>query len=188
MPANSLSAHATAQDLARALPQVLAAPVRETKVDLLCRRPAFNQREFPERLNLTVSGGIEGDYEMKQPWLKLEAGGPDPRIQVSILPKRVLELVWRDRENTPHPGDTIIADLNTSLDALPVGTRLQVGNAILCVSDLWNDGCVKWKVRFGRAAQEWVSRPEHERLRLRGVLCSIEQSGSVAVGDPILRL
>ena len=112
----------TRVELDSALENVLAAPTADTPVNILCYRPKFNQRVFPESLHLTCSGGIEGDFEMSLPWLKLADGSPDPRIQVSILPQRVLDLVWRDRENTPHPGDTIIADLNTSLENLAVGS------------------------------------------------------------------
>lgn len=180
--------HATRSELNSALPSVLDAPKNGAKVELLCRRPDRNQRDFTDHLRLTQAGGIEGDYEMKKPWLTLPDGSPDPRIQVSILPKRVLDLVWRDRENVAYPGDTIIADLNVTLDNMPVGTRLQVGGAVLEVSDVWNEGCAKWKVRMGREAYDWTSAPEHEALRLRGIYCSIVGDGMVRIGDTITKI
>ncbi len=182
------SNHVSTEELERALAFVLDAPATDTRVAILCRRPAYNKREFPERLTLSREHGIDGDFEMGRPWLKLPDGRPDPRIQVSILPSRVLDLVWRDRDTTLHPGDAIVADLNTSLDALPTGACLKIGTAVVQVSDIWNDGCAKWRVRYGRAAQDWVSHPDHERMRLRGILCSIEQDGEVALGDRICRL
>lgn len=183
-----MSDHATRAELDQALADVLAAPKNNAPVDILCRRPDRNQREFPGLLKLTVRDGIEGDYEMSKPWSTLPDGSPDPRIQVSILPKRVLDLVWRDRENVTFPGDTIIADLNVTLDNMPVGTRLQVGSAQIEVSDLWNEGCAKWKVRMGRAAYDWTSAPEHEPLRLRGIYCRIVGDGEVKLGDSIRKL
>lgn len=183
-----MSSYATRAELDHALADILAAPKSNTPIEMLCRRPDRNQREFPERLSLSVSGGIEGDYEMEKPWLKLSDGSPDPRIQVSILPKRVLDLVWRDRENVAFPGDTIIADLNVTLDNMPVGTRLQIGEAEVEVSDLWNEGCAKWKVRMGRDAYNWTSAPEHEPLRLRGIYCRIVKDGEVQLGDLIQKL
>jgi hypothetical protein len=143
---------------------------------------------FTERLRLTRNGGIEGDYEMSRPWLKLPDGSPDPRIQVSILPSRVLNLVWRKRDPTTYPGDPVIADFNLSLENLPAGTLIRAGTAMLRVSDVWNDGCMKWKMRCGRPAYDWVRAAEHEILRLRGIFCSIEADGEVAVGDRIVRL
>lgn len=143
---------------------------------------------FPDRLTITRAEGVAGDFEMTRPWLKLDDGRPDPRIQVSILPLRVLNLVWRDRTNMAYPGDTIIADLDTSTANLPPGSLLQVGTAVLRVSDLWNEGCAKWKVRYGRDAYDWTSTAAHEGYRLRGVLCSVEEDGEVALGDLIRRL
>ena len=179
---------ATRAELDLALPDVLAAPKTDAKVELLCRRPDRNQRDFTELLTLTEAGGIEGDYEMKKPWLTLPDGSPDPRIQVSILPKRVLDLVWRDRENVTFPGDTIIADLDVTLENMPVGTRLKLGDALVEVSDVWNEGCAKWKVRMGREAYDWTSAPEHEALRLRGIYCLIVGDGTVRLGDTIAKI
>ena len=66
---------------------------------------------------------------------------------------------------------------------LPTGTRLAVGTAVLRVSEVWNDACAKWKVRHGEAALDWVRA--HQALRLRGVLCSVEQDGVVRNGDAV---
>lgn len=172
-----------ARELARALPHVLAAPRDAGRITCLCFRPAPNRRDFPQRLRLTRAEGIPGDRWLTQPWLRLAGGEPDPRIQVAIIPARVLDLVWRDRTATPHPGDTIAADLDLTAANLPPGTLLQAGTAVLRVSDVPNDGCAKWTVRYGEAAAQWVADPAHAGLRLRGILCSVWQDGEVAVGD-----
>ncbi len=138
----------------------------------------------PTGSSLTRGCGVPGERWRKHPWLTLPDGSPDPRIQVSILPTRVCDLVWRDRTGTPHPGDTIVADLDMSEANLPTGSLLQAGTAVLRVSDVFNDGCVKWKVRYGRAAKDWIVAEGHPPLRLRGVLCSIEQSGVVRLFGP----
>lgn len=177
----------TMPELMAALPDVLAAPKDETVVDQLCFRPAFNQRTFPDRLTLTRDQGVPGERWMTAPWLRLPDGSPHPDIQVSILPRRVMDLVWRDRDGTPHPGDTIIADLDTSEANLPEGTLLQVGSAVLRVSNVFNDGCVKWKARYGADAKAWIVADGHPALRLRGILCAIVQDGEVALGDRITK-
>lgn len=187
LPTDTLRpAPVAAEALAAALPHVAAAPRAATTVAQLCHRPAPNRREFPDRLRLTRAAGAEGDRWLATPWLRRPDGAPDPRIQVSILPLRVLDLVWRDRAGVPHPGDTIVADLDTSEANLPEGTLLRAGTAVLRVSGIFNDGCAKWKVRYGAAAQAWVKA--HPALRLRGVLCAVEADGEVALGDPLLRL
>lgn len=178
----------TMAELMAALPDVLAAPKDDAPILQLCFRPGYNQRRFPEALELTRARGIPGERFETAPWARLPDGTGDPRIQVSILPRRVLDLVWRDRDGTPHPGDTVIADLDTTEANLPVGTLLQAGTALLRVSDLFNDGCVKWKVRYGRDAKDWIVQPGHEPLRLRGVLCAVERDGVMRVGDRLRKV
>jgi hypothetical protein len=173
----------TAAELAQAMPHVLAAPKTDAAIDSLCFRPGFNQRQFPDSLPLTVHEGVPGERWLAQPWLKLPDGSPDPAIQVSILPTRVMDLVWRDRQAAPHPGDTIVADLDCSEENLPEGILIQAGTAVLRASSVFNDGCVKWKVRYGQAAKDWIVAPGHSALRLRGVLCSIVKDGEIRLTD-----
>jgi hypothetical protein len=177
----------TAEALAAALPHVLAAPKDAGPIASLCFRPGFNLREFPQSLTLTQGAGIPGERWLTHSWLRLADGSPDPRIQVSILPTRVCDLVWRDRTHTPHPGDTIVADLDMSEANLPDGTVLQAGTALLQVSSVFNDGCVKWKARYGAAAKAWIAAPGHPTLRLRGVLCAVVLDGVVTLADRIIR-
>ena len=171
-----------------ALPYVLAAPKDAAPVRQLCFRPGYNLREFPQKLTLTRAVGIPGERWAKAPWMRLEDGTGDPRIQVSILPERVLNLVWKEGDEAPHPGDTIIADLDTSVANLPEGTLLACGTAVLKVSSLFNDACAKWRARYGKEAKDWITAPGHAELRLRGILCSIEQDGEVRLGDVLRKL
>lgn len=167
-------------DLDAALPHILAAPKTDAVIATLCLRPAFGERSFPDRITMTSAEGIPGERWATLPWSRLADGTPDPRIQVSLLPTRVMNLVWQDR-SVPHPGDPIVADLDMSEANLPVGTLIKAGTAVLRVSDLPNDGCVKWKVRYGADAMAFITADP--RLRLRGVLCSVEQDGEVTLSD-----
>ena len=154
----------------------------------MCFRPARHDRSFPDTLSLTRAAGVPGDRWLTDPWLRLPDGAPDPDIQVSILPARVLDLVWQPGDAAPHPGDTIIADLNMSLANLPPRSLLLVGKAVLRVSGLFNDGCVKWKARYGADAKQWITAPGHPELRLRGILCAVVQDGDVRVGDTMHKI
>lgn len=179
---------ATREELDRAIPDILAAPKTGAAIEMLCLRPERNERRFVEEMTLTREEGIPGERWFTQPWLTLEDGRPHPGIQVCILQKRVLDLVWRDREGTPHPGDTFIVDMDLSEANLPVGQRLEVGGAVLKVSDVFNEACVKWKVRYGADAKAWVTAPGHPELRLRGILCSVEQDGIIRNGDALRKI
>jgi hypothetical protein len=181
LPSNVIDA----ASLAAALPGVLAAPRNDGPIRLLCARPKPNARTFPDSLTLTRATGVLGDFEASRPWLTLPDGSPDPRNQVSLMPTRVLDLVWRSRDPRQHPGDNIAVDLDLSHANLPTGTLLQVGTAILRVSDEPNEGCAKWKVRCGKDAYHWVRAKATAHNRLRGIYCSVEQDGVVTLQDTV---
>ncbi len=176
----------TLAQMRAALPHLLAAPKTDAPIHSLCLRPARGERAFPASITMTRGGGIPGERWASEPWLRLADGSPDPRIQVSILPTRMLDLVWRDRVSAPHPGDPIVADLDCSLANLPEGSLIQAGTALLRVSDEFNAGCAKWKVRYGADARAFLDAPGHEALRLRGVLCSVEGDGEVRLSDRLV--
>lgn len=183
MPSETALAPVTRAELDAALPWVLSAPRTDAPIISLCTRPARNARAFPVQLHLTRAEGIPGDRWLTEPWERLPDGSPHPGIQVSILSSRVVDLVWRDREGTVHPGDPIVADLDTGFENLPVGSLIAAGSAVLKVSAVPNDGCAKWKARYGADAYAWVRDPVHHGKRLRGVLCSVEQDGVVTLAD-----
>lgn len=176
-------AQVTRDTLDQAIPHILAAPKDGAPIDMLCLRPGYGERRFVDEIELTREQGIPGERWATASWLKTETGAPHPGIQVCILQRRVLDLVWTDRENTPHPGDTFIVDMDLSESNLPVGQMLSVGSAMLQVSEVFNDACVKWKTRYGVDAKSWVTAPGHPELRLRGVLCSIARDGIIRTGD-----
>ena len=180
--------HVTREELDRNIPDILAAPKDGAAIDMLCLRPSYGQRRFVDQIEVTREFGIPGERWATRPWMTLEDGSPDPAIQVCILQKRVLDLVWQDRENTVHPGDTFIVDMDLSHANLPVGQLLSVGSAVLRVSSAFNNACAKWKGRYGSDALEWVREPENETHRLRGVLCSVERDGVFQTGDILRKL
>jgi len=181
------AAQATRAELDAAIPGILAAPKDGAAVGMLCLRPAPNLRRFVDEVPVTVAGGIGGERWATAPWLRLPDGAPHPGIQICVLQQRVLDLVWRNREAVPHPGDTFIVDMDLSEANLPAGTLLQAGTAVLRVSDIFNDGCVKWKTRYGAEAKAWITAPGHAALRLRGILCSVERDGVIRNGDRLTR-
>ncbi len=178
-----MTLHPTATDLAAALPHVLSAPKTGGAVEHLCFRAGYGQRDFVDSLTVTKAQGIPGERWGTAPWLRLPDGTGHPGIQVSILPRRVLDLVWRG--DALHPGDTFSCDLDTSEANLPEGQLLAVGSAVLRVSEVFNDGCAKWKVRYGEAAYDWIRAPMHRQHRLRGILCSVQTDGVIRPGDRV---
>ena len=179
---------ATREDCDAALAHILDAPKDDVAIENLCFRTGLSERSFPDRIQVSAERGIEGERWLQNPWLKLTDGSPDPRIQVSILPLRVMDLCWRDRENTVHPGDTMVADLDMTEANMPTGTRLQIGGAVVEVSDMFNTACVKWKARYGTESLAWINHRPNRHLRLRGVLCRVITDGEICANDRIRKL
>lgn len=171
--------------LQAALPSVLMAPKDSAPIEQLCLRPDIGVRNFVDEMELTRELGIPGERWNYAPWLTLRDGRADPRIQVSILNKQVLDLVYNDPHNMIHPGDSFIADMDFSYENMPDGTLLNIGSAVLRVSDKFNTACQKWQDRYGRDALRWIVLQGNRQYRLRGVLCEVIKDGRVKTGDLI---
>lgn len=178
----------TIEELNARLPHICEAPRDVGEIHKLCFRPGFRKREFVDELTLSVTEGVIGDRWKEYGWLKLPDGAADPRIQVCILSKRVLDCVWQEGDGVDYPGDTMIVDMEMSEANLPVGTQLQVGSAIIEVSDVFNNACTKWVARYGKQSRQWINLPENVPLRLRGILCRIVQDGDVKLSDHVQKL
>jgi len=80
-------------------------------------------------------------------------------------------------------GDQLYLDLDLSVDNLPAGSLLAVGDAVLRVSETPHTGCAKFIERFGTEAIRFVNSRIGRRLRLRGMNTRIVVPGIVRVGD-----
>jgi hypothetical protein len=110
---------------------------------------------------------------------------PDPECQVTLMMITVAELLTAGELPLHLPGDNLLVDVDLSEAALPVGSRISVGEAVLEVSAVPHTGCKKFSQRFGQEALRWVNWKAHRSRRLRGANCRVIQGGRVAVGDPV---
>ena len=151
------------------------APSGSGTVRVICVRTSDGVHETPDRVEITFQDGVAG-YR----WSLGER--PNPEAQVTLMNIRVTELIASGRP-LDLPGDNFQVDLDLAEDALPAGTRLRIGSALLEVSAEPHTGCKKFSERFGLEALRWVN--DHRDLRLRGVNCRVLEPGSVEVGDAI---
>lgn len=157
------------------------APADAGVVRLLCLRKGDGIHETPDTVEITARDGLRGDR-----WADREPGSdPDGVAAVTLMSARVVELVRREDQPLDIAGDNVLVDLDISVEALPAGSRLAMGDAVLRISEEPHTGCSKFRGRFGLDALKWVSTPEGRAQRLRGVNCSVVQPGTVRVGDRI---
>ncbi len=143
-------------------------------IRLICVRLGDGAHDCPARVRLTPERGVEGDR-----WQG------NPEYQVTLMNARVAELVSAGAAPLHAAGDNFLVELDLAEEALPPGTRLRLGSALLEVSASPHTGCKKFSARFGADALRWVNDPENRKLRLRGVNCRVVDSGEAAVGDVV---
>ena len=93
-----------------------------------------------------------------------------------------------ERERWPLAGDQLYLDLDLSDDNLPHGSRLAIGSAVIEVTAIPHNGCLKFKARFGKEAVQFVNSDVGKRLHLRGINAKIIQPGVIRQGDVITKL
>ncbi|MGE5273679.1 MAG: MOSC domain-containing protein [Verrucomicrobiota bacterium] len=162
----------TTQDFESRWTTLEPAPRGAGTVRGICVRVEEGVHETPERVELTVEDGVAGD--------RWGSGDRDRDAQVTLMNVRVAELIGGPLDLA---GDNFQVDLDLSEDALPVGTRLSIGSALLEVSPAPHTGCKKFRERFGLDALTWVN--DNRGRRLRGMNCRVLEAGAVAVGDPV---
>jgi len=167
-----MSVMTTAQDFEARWTGVEPAPRGAGTVRGICIRVDEGVHETPGRVEVTVADGVAGD--------RWASGGRDLDAQVTLMNVRVAELIGGPLDLA---GDNFQVDLDLCEDALPVGTQLRVGSALLEVSPAPHTGCKKFRERFGLDALKWVN--DNRDLRLRGMNCRVLEAGTVAVGDSI---
>jgi MOSC domain-containing protein YiiM len=100
---------------------------------------------------------------------------------------RVAELVAGGTDRMPLAGDQLFVDFDISVGNLPAGSLLEIGEAVLRVSEEPHLGCAKFVERFGTEAMRFVNSRTGRRLRLRGMNTRVVVPGTVRVGDLVTR-
>ena len=147
----------------------------------LCVRLGEGRHEAPQAVEITATEGIRGDR-----WaLRGPGKDPDGYSAVTLMNLAIAELITTGDQPLDASGDNIVVDLDIGVDALPPGSQLAIGDAVLRVSEQPHTGCSTFSGKFGLDALKWVSTPEGRARRLRGVNCSVIRPGTVRVGDRV---
>lgn len=170
------------------LDHIRQAPLSVGTLDLVVRRPALEEREVLTEGVLDLEQGLVGDTWNQRPSRRTADGGPHPDMQLNVVSSRVIAHIAQDPERWPLAGDQLYVDLDISSDNLPAWTRLQIGSAVIQVTDQPHTGCAKFTERFGLAAFRWVNTEAGMKLRLRGLNARVVEPGVVRPGDTVVKL
>lgn len=158
-------------------------PKDEGRVEGLVLRPAGGAPGTRRRcasIEVDPHEGVVGDR-----WA--EGSERMPGAQVSLINVHALRsLAGGDEAKMALSGDNLHVDLDLSEENLPIGTRLEIGSAVLEVSDVPHRPCRSFHDRFGATAAKKVARGVRTGRRGRGVLCRVLVGGTIRVGDAIV--
>ena len=165
---------AVLDDRLRALP---APPPQAGRLALIVRRLGTGVRETPREVRLSCEEGVPGDDWSRRPPRK-------PEAQLAVMRREVAELIANGQPLTLF-GDNLFVELDLSAANLPVGTRLQVGEAVVEMTAEPHNGCRKFQQRFGPDALRLVQAKETRAQNFRGVYWRVVEPGAARVGDAI---
>ena len=180
--------HRSLDTLEAGLENIKNSPHDNGMLYMIVVRPYKSERAIPWYCNLSPEGGVEGDHWAQGCWKSLPDGRPDPAVQVTIMNSRCLELLAPTKEQWALAGDNLIIDFDLSTENLKPGQKISIGSAILQITDVPHNGCIKFRDRFGADALRFVSTKEGKELRLRGIYAQIIKAGEIRVGDRMKKI
>ena len=175
--------HLSRERLEAGLDHVRESPRDHGRLVLVVRRPEIGERDLPREAVLDLVTGVVGDNWLIRGSSSTPDGSAHPDKQVTVINARLAELVAGGTERMALAGDQLFLDLDISVDNLPAGSLLAVGEAVLRVSEAPHTGCAKFIERFGTEAVRFVNSRIGRRLRLRGMNARIVVPGTVRLGD-----
>jgi len=175
--------HLSSDQLEQGLERILQSPKDEGVLELIVRRPDVDQREVLAAGRLDRDEGLVGDNWRARGSRHTPDGAADPDMQLNIMNARVVALVADDPGRRDLAGDQLYVDMDLSPENLPPGTQLELGDAIVEVTEPPHTGCKKFAARFGNDAVLFVNAGAGKKLNFRGICARVVRSGDIQAGD-----
>jgi MOSC domain-containing protein YiiM len=173
--------HRTIAELEPHLDHLAASPKELGTVELLVCRPTKGTRRLLDEGELDTTVGLVGDS-----WSTRTHKPPHPDKQVTLMSSRMVRLLSSDPRLQALAGDQLYVDLDLSVENLPAGSRLEIGEAVVEVTAPPHAGCAIFVRHFGEEAMRFVNSRAGRALRLRGANGRVVTGGMVRPGDKVV--
>jgi hypothetical protein len=184
-PSEHARFHRDTETLLAGVDDVRRSPRDAGTLHALVVRPGIYERRSLDTATLDLALGVVGDTWIERGSRRTADGGPNPDAQVTVMNSRAVDLVAGGRDRWALAGDQLYVDLDLSVDNLPTGTLLSIGDAQLEVTAAPHTGCAQFKDRFGVEALRLTATPDGRELRLRGINTRVVRAGDITVGDTV---
>jgi MOSC domain-containing protein YiiM len=108
-------------------------------------------------------------------------------MQLTLMNVRSASLIAGTPERRQLAGDQFFVDFDLSVQNLPPGSRLRIGEATVEITEIPHRGCGKFSARFGVDALKFVNSEVGRELNLRGVNARVVAGGMVRTGDAVAK-
>ena len=173
------------RDFSPSIAHVAASPRDHGVVHGIVARPDRDRRVIVGEAVLDETEGMVGDSWLARGSSSTPDGRANPESQLTVMSTRVLAAIEPDETRWALAGDQLLVDFDLSIEHLPAGTHILVGETELVISEKPHTGCAKFSGRFGSDALRWINSPEGRDLRFRGLNARVVRGGTVRVGDAI---
>lgn len=180
--------HRALAELEAGMDDIRRAPADVGTLELITARPTPATRQVLDEARLDVAEGLVGDSWSRRPSRTTADGGPDPLKQLNVMSSRVIAHIAGERHNWAGAGDQLYVDLDLSHGNLPPGTRLEIGEAVIEITEPPHTGCAKFRHRYGVDAVRFVNSTEGKARRMRGLCARVVVPGTIHQGDPVVKL
>ncbi|HEX4719946.1 MAG TPA: hypothetical protein VH300_15580 [Thermoleophilaceae bacterium] len=180
--------HLDREALEAGLDEIRQAPSDHGRVELIVCRPEVEQRKVLAEAVLDTEQGLVSDCWRTRGSSSTADGSANPDMQLTLMNARSAALVAVDPDRRQLAGDQLFVDLDLSVDNLPPGSRLRIGDATVEISAVPHRGCGKFQARFGIDALKFVNSPVGRQLNLRGVNARVVAGGIVRPGDAVSKV
>ena len=132
-----------------------------------------------------MEDGLVGDNWRARGNRKTPDGSALLDAQLTLMNARVIEAIAGHPEQWSLAGDQLFVDFDLSIQHVPAGTVLEIGDALIEVTAEPHLGCRKFSDRFGKAATLFVNSESGKTIRARGLNAKVIRGGRVRVNDAI---